>query len=144
MNHERNENLGLTAALLGVIVVVLLGGIFGGIAGCGAVRDYGRTQKRKDAENAVKVTHIRIQQAQQQAQIVRAQIAATKARAEQKYQESVGIRRAQDEINKTLTPLYVQHEAIQAMEHGGAAKIYIPSGPGGIPLVNDVSSSGGK
>jgi cell division protein FtsB len=102
-----------------------------------------RYQQRADANNKVKVTQINIRTAEQQAHVVRAEIEATKARAEQRFQESIGIRRAQDQIAKTLTPLYVQHEAIQSQSRGGAGnRIYIPVGPQGIPLVADVGSNG--
>lgn len=124
------------ALMLVILIVIVLG-----YQGCGQVKDFNRHQKIKNAENNVKITSINISKAQQQARIVRAQIATTKARAEMKYQESIGIKRAQVEIARSLTPLYIQHEAIQAQEHGGASKIYIPTGANGIPLVNDVSTS---
>lgn len=140
MSEGKKDGLAVTA-IITIIVILLFGIIIGGFAGCGAAKDFSRHQKLKNAQNNVKVTAINIQRAHQQARITEAQNGIVKAKAYQKYLESVGIRRAQDEINKTLTPLYVQHEAIQAMEHGGASKIYIPSGSQGIPLVNNV---GGK
>jgi hypothetical protein len=120
-----------TAVVVGLFLLV--GAFFG-------VKEIGRYQKRADANNRVKVTAINIRNAQQQAQVVRAEIAATKANAEKRFQQSVGIRRAQDEIARTLTPLYVQHEAIEAQRQGGAGShTYIPVGPQGIPLVADVN-----
>jgi len=103
-----------------------------------------RSQVRADANNRVKVTAINIRNARQQAHVVEAQTEIVKAKAEQRYQESIGIRRAQDEIAKTLTPLYIQHEAIQAQERMAVSgknntSIYIPSGVNGVPMVNDVS-----
>lgn len=102
------------------------------------LRAYGRYQKRADAHNDVSVTHIKIQQAQQQAQINRAQIAATAAEAQKRYVQSVGVRRAQDEIQSTLTPLYVQWEAVQAqlaMAHSeNHTMIWAPAGTNGTPL----------
>src|SRR4051794_10670547 len=87
--------------------------LFGVVA---AAQTFNRYHKRQDANNRVKVTTINIRNAQQQARVVTAQNATVQARAQQRFLESVGIRRAQDEIAKTLTPLYVQHEAIQAQE----------------------------
>jgi uncharacterized iron-regulated membrane protein len=104
------------------ILVVFIALCFGGVAGC---KSFNRYQKRADAANTARAERLKV--------------AAVEARAEQRYQESVGIKRAQDEINKTLTPLYVQHEAIQALERSGAATVYIPSGPQGVPLVRDTS-----
>jgi uncharacterized iron-regulated membrane protein len=120
--------------IVGLIALMVLSFVFAG--GC---RSYHRYQKRADAKNAITVTHTKIGVAQQQAKINRAQIAATKAEAEKRYQESIGIRRAQDEISKTLTPLYVQHEAIQAQKAAADSpnhtQVYIPSGNQGVPLV---------
>lgn len=99
-------------------------------------KEFTRYQKRADAKNAITVTHTKIEVAKQQAKINRAQIEATKAEAEKRYQESIGIRKAQDEIAKTLTPLYVQHEAIQKLPQARA--IYVPSGQQGIPQVYNV------
>lgn len=117
--------LGDTAKAGGLILValalaVLLLGL--GVGGC---KEFQRYQKRADANNTARAERLKVQ--------------AVIARAEQRYQESVGIKRAQDEINKTLTPLYVQHEAIQALERSGAATVYIPSGNQGVPLVRDTS-----
>jgi succinate dehydrogenase/fumarate reductase flavoprotein subunit len=119
---------------IGLIALLVIG-----VFASGGCKAYSRYQKRQDANNDVAVTHIKIQQAQQQAQINRAQIAATVAEAQKRYEESVGIRRAQDEIQKTLTPLYVQHEAVQAqlaMAHSqNHTLIWAPSGTNGTPLV---------
>lgn len=125
--------LAVLAVLVSIFVII---GIFLGIGA--AFKEYSRYQKRHDAENAVKVTHINIQRAQQQAQVVNAEIAATRANAQKKYEEAVGIRRAQDEIQSTLTPLYVQHEAVQAqlaMAHSeNHTLIWAPAGTNGTPL----------
>lgn len=58
--------------------------------------------------------------------------------------DAVGIREAQDEISKTLTPLYVQFEMVQALEkmaESGKNNTLelIPSGAGGIPLIANVA-----
>lgn len=115
------------------IVALLVCGLFtfAGAAGC---KSYNRYQKRADAKNQIKVAEF-------QAKTVRAQIQATKARAEQRVAEAHGIREAQDLIAKTLTPLYVQHEAIQAQKDGGSGnRTYIPVGPQGVPLVADLNN----
>lgn len=124
----------ITVSLIGLVFFALLT-----IGGCAAKKSYDRYQKRADATNNVKVTKIKIKVAQQQAQVVRAQNGAVQQRAVQRVLEAHGIRRAQDLIAKTLTPLYVQHEAIKAQtENGQGDKIYIPVGPQGVPLVNNV------
>lgn len=124
-----------TFAAVGVLVLVV--SIF--IGGCAGIKSFQRAQRRADANNAVSVTHIQIRQAQQQAQIVRAQNARVQALAEQRVIEAEGIRKAQDLISKTLTPLYVQHEAIKTLALGKGEKVYIPVGPQGVPLVANVN-----
>jgi leucyl aminopeptidase len=90
---------------------------------------YSRYQKRADAENNVKVTAIQIRNQEQRVQIA-------KQKAEIRYVEATGIRRAQDAISKTLTPLYVQHEMIQALSNSKASTVYIPTDPAsGLPVV---------
>lgn len=117
------------------------------IGGCAGAKSYGRFQKRADAQNRVKVTHIEIQRAAQQAQINRAQIAATKAEAQKRIAEAHGIRAAQDIISKTLNPYYLQHEAIQAQKAIATSGqnntvIYVPSGSNGTPLFNLQAQAG--
>lgn len=115
-------------ALVGFITLVLLA-----ILTVGGCREFNRYQKRANAKNEISV-------AEYNAKTVRAQIKATEARAEKRIVEARGIRTAQDLIAKTLTPLYVQHEAIQAQMHGGGGdRTYIPVGPQGVPLVADVN-----
>lgn len=122
-------------AIVALALVVAL--LFGGVAGC---KEFNRSQKRADARNNVQVTRINIQKANQQAQIVHAQNATVRARAEQRVIEAEGIRKAQDLISKTLTPLYVQHEAIKAQENDRQGdRTYIPVGPQGVPLVAGVN-----
>ena len=62
--------------------------------------------------------------------------------AERVIIEAKGIAEAQSIINKTLTPQYLQHEAIKAqvaMANGqNHTVVYIPSGDNGIPLVRTV------
>jgi 3-deoxy-D-manno-octulosonic acid (KDO) 8-phosphate synthase len=139
MNRQSVDRLvGLAVAagvvLLGVLVIA------GGIGGCSAIKNWHRSQKRADARNGVKITQINIQRARQQALIVRAQNATVRAKAQQRFLDAVGIRRAQDEIQKTLSPIYVQHEAIQAQERVATSGknntvIYVPSGTNGTPII---------
>lgn len=122
-------------AIIAVVVFVALA--LGGAAGC---KEYNRYQKRADANNKVKVTHIEIRRAQQQAQINYAQVEATKAEAEKRRAEARGIRDAQEIINRTLTPLYIQHEAIQAQKAIATSGqnntvIYVPAGTNGTPVI---------
>lgn len=56
--------------------------------------------------------------------------------------EAHGIAESQEIINSTLTPQYLQHEAIQAQmrmaDSPNHTTVYIPSGPNGIPLIKTV------
>lgn len=127
----------------GVLALVLFAFLsVGGLAGC---KSFNRYQKRADANNNVKVTNINIRKAQQQARIVRAQNAAIQARAEQRAIEAHGIRRAQDIISQTLSPLYIQHEAIQAQKAVATSGrnntiIYVPAGTNGTPVITQAGA----
>lgn len=98
------------------------------------IPSYARYQARADANNSVKVSNIEIRNQQQRVQIA-------KQKAEIRKQDAVGVREAQDEIAKTLTPLYVAWEMTQALEHiatSGAnnSVIYLPTNPAnGLPVV---------
>lgn len=110
--------LSATIITLALVVTVLFG-----------FKAYTRYQKRADAENNVKVTAIQIKNQEQRVLIA-------KQKAEIRYVEATGIRRAQDAISKTLTPLYVQHEMIAALRDSGASTVYIPTDPSsGLPVV---------
>lgn len=115
--------------IIGVAVAFLLifsASIIGLSAG---LKEYSRYQKRADAQNEVKITAIQIQNQEQRVQIAKQQ-------AEIRYTEATGIRRAQDAISQTLTPLYVQHEMIEALRESGASTVYIPTDPqSGLPVV---------
>jgi hypothetical protein len=124
-------------AVLAFVMVCVLS--LGGIAGC---KSFNRYQKRADANNNVKVTQINIRKAEQEAEIVHAQNATVQAKAEQRVIEAEGIRQAQDKISATLTPLYIQHEAIKAQENDRAGdRTYIPVGPQGVPLVANIDDN---
>lgn len=124
--------------ILGVVLVIVFVAIcVGGVAGC---KSFNRAQKRADAKNRTAITKQEIKTAEQKAQVVKAQIKATQAEADKRVAEAHGIREAQDLIAKTLTPMYIQHEAIQAQRFGGQGdRTYIPVGAQGVPLVADVN-----
>lgn len=128
--------IAVCAALLAVLGLLL--------GGWSLIKVVHRHQQVADAKNYVKTSQIRARnettlnsiRISQQAQLVK--VATQKA--DIRYQDALGIRRAQDEIASTLTPLYVQFEMIQALEdiaHSGSnsSVIYIPSGANGIPLI---------
>ncbi len=87
--------------------------------------------------------------AEKQANLQRLQAKATllemaKKDAEIKAAEAEGIKRSQDIINQTLTPLYVQHEMIKSIEaiagKSGNAVIYVPINPNtGLPVVGSMT-----
>jgi leucyl aminopeptidase len=110
------------------LVFVLLFGLIAGF------KSFERYQKRADAKNQVKVTAIQIRNQQQRVKIA-------KQHAQIRYQNSIGIREAQDEIAKTLTPLYVQFEMTQALQQIALSGknntiIYLPTDPkSGLPVV---------
>jgi hypothetical protein len=130
-------------ALITAIVVFVVGMGVLGVAGC---KSFNRYQKRADANNRVQVTHINIRNAEQQADVVNAEIKATQAEAKKRVEEAKGIRGAQDEIAATLTDRYLQHEAIQAQRAIASSPsnsvIYVPSGNMGVPLIRDTSNDG--
>ena len=100
---------------------------------------YGRYQKRANANNNVKVSNIEIRNQEQRVQI-------SKQKAEIRRQDAIGIREAQDQIAKTLTPLYVQFEMTEALKQialsgTNNSTVFIPSGAAGIPLVSTTDAS---
>jgi len=127
-----------------LVVVVFFAIIFGLWFGVGAVgryqdradRQQGRQQDLRDAQNKVRVSSIEIRN---QAQRIR----VAKQQASIRYENAVGVREAQDEIAKTLTPLYVQFEMTDALKQiaksgRNSSVVYLPSGANGIPLVATV------
>jgi hypothetical protein len=120
------SGIGIFVAVLG-LVAVIVGMMFG-------LKAYGRYQKRADANNDVKVSAIQIRNQAQRVQIA-------KQHAQIRFQNSIGIREAQDEIARTLTPLYVQFEMTEALKQIASSGknntvVFLPSGAGGIPLVS--------
>lgn len=132
--HMRNSS-GFTSAWgFTVYGGVVVGGVLLFIAVLMAVLPaYNRYQKRANAHNNVKVSAIQIQNQQQRVLIAKQQ-------AQIRLQRAVGVRKAQDEIQKTLTPLYVQFEMVDALKAiaqsgSNSSVVYIPSGANGIPLI---------
>lgn len=101
---------------------------------------YNRYQKRANASNEVSVNHIIIRQQAQNVLIAKQQ-------AQIRVQNAVGLREAQDEIRKTLTPLYVQFEMVQALQAIATSGqnntvIYLPTDPkSGLPIVPTSNST---
>jgi hypothetical protein len=122
------------ASLLGVVAIVATGvGLSAGVSA------YKRAQQRASAENGVRLARIEVRRADL---VARAQVVVAEAGAQARYQQAVGIRRAQDKIRQTLTAPYLQYEAIQAQKAAATSGrnntlIYLPSGTSGVPLVQD-------
>lgn len=125
------------AALIGggavvlVVVVALCVGVWVGF------KTVQRGQRRADANNAVKISAIEIRNQAQRVEIA-------KQKAEIRLQDAIGVKSAQDEIAKTLTPLYVQFEMVEALKAIAASGsnnsvVFIPAGANGIPLVYDAA-----
>lgn len=133
MNRASGAVIALAAVVAVAIVAVLMF----------ALPAYSRYQKRADANNAVKVSAIQIKNQEQRVLIAQQQ-------AQIRLQNAIGIRKAQDEIAKTLTPLYVQFEmtqAIQSIATSGKnnSVIYIPTSPtSGLPVVPTSNSTTGR
>jgi regulator of protease activity HflC (stomatin/prohibitin superfamily) len=74
------------------------------------------------------------------------QVAIARKDAEKRIVEAEGIARATQIIQQRLTPLYIQHEAIEAQKamvgSPNHSVIYIPVGPMGVPIVNVAPSPG--
>jgi regulator of protease activity HflC (stomatin/prohibitin superfamily) len=76
------------------------------------------------------------------------QVEIARKDAERRVVEAEGIARATQIIQQRLTPLYVQHEAIEAQKalvgSPNHSVIYIPVGPMGVPLVSTIPPAGEK
>lgn len=95
------------------------------------------TTSQIKAKNQIQLTNIQVKNQAQRVRIAQQQ-------AQIRLENAKGVREAQDEISKTLTPLYVQLEMMDALK--GIAKsgknssvVYVPSGSNGIPLVSGVA-----
>jgi len=132
MNERQTMKRLIIASALGVVVLIIGG--FGLVA---AGKTFHRYQVRADAENQVRVYNIQIRQQAQRVKIA-------KQNAEIRRQDAIGVREAQDEIAKTLTPLYVQFEmteALKAIATSGSnnSTVFIPAGAAGIPLISNAN-----
>jgi preprotein translocase subunit SecF len=144
--HSRRDVVNWSAVAFGVLIL-LLAVIASAIAGFKA---FGRYQNNADAHNnakislvkannQVKVTEIEIRNQNQRVKVAQQQ-------AQIRFESAKGVRESQDEIAKTLTPLYVQFEMTQALvdiakSGKNSSVIYIPSGANGIPLVSGAAGS---
>ena len=130
------------SGIVGLVVV-----IFALSAGSGAYSRWSDVQQannqahvaRINAANQAQVNQLLINSADQQIQIHQKQ-------AQIRLADAVGIREAQDEVSKTLTPLYVQFEMVDALktiaESGkNNTVVYIPTGANGIPLISDTNGT---
>lgn len=132
MQDDRHSNLLVTIVLVTILFAVIIGGVFAMYGTVAFGKNFGRHQKLADARNQVTLNEIQIKQTQQLVQV-------QQQKADIKIAEARGIAEAQRIINDTLTPLYLQHEAIQAQETQSNKIIYVPSGSQGIPLVTTVN-----
>lgn len=123
------------SAVLGGLVVV-----FALFLGCYAgFKSVSRWSARQDAKNDVAISQTEIQNQAQRIQVAQ-------QKAEIRLQDAIGVREAQDEIAKTLTPLYVQFEMVDALRQiaqsgNNNTVVYIPSGANGIPLVSTTDAT---
>lgn len=123
---------GWMKAALGVLgVIVLLAALIVGASA--GVKAYSRYQRRADVHNEITVRHTQVAIAKQD-------VAIAQQQAQVRVAQAIGIRDAQDHISKTLTPLYVQWEAIQAQiamakTGNNHTQVYVPVGNNGVPLV---------
>jgi hypothetical protein len=126
----------LYSAVTGLALLIVFGAILGVFL---IAKGISRSQARKDAQNRVRISSIEIQNQAQRVQIAKQQ-------AEIRLQDAIGVRSAQDEIAKTLTPLYVQFEMVDALKAIAASGrnnsvVFLPGGANGIPLVYDTANA---
>jgi uncharacterized protein HemX len=140
---------GTAAAVIGFLLALalLLGLILGSVAG---FKSFGRHQAVADANNKAHVARIA---AANETQVNELRISAqaqkvkiTQQEAQIRFEAAKGVREAQDEISRTLTPLYVQFEMVDALKQIAESGknntvVYIPSGANGIPLVSDANGN---
>lgn len=137
-----------------VTAVVALAGLIGIILACmWGFKAYGRYQAVQDTKNHVKTSQIdannqvRLNEIEISQQQQRVKIEQQKAQI--RYEKSKGIRESQDEIAKTLTPLYVQFEMTESLKEIATSGknntvIYIPVGPNGLPMVADAGKASAR
>lgn len=146
--QERKENFRL-ARYATVTSIIAIGGLIGIILGCMfGFKAFSRYQARQDVDNYVKTSQVRANnevtlneiKIGRQAQRVKIE----QQQAQVRLEKAKGLRMAQDEIAKTLTPLYVQFEMTEALKEIATSGknntvIYIPVGPDGLPMVADTA-----
>lgn len=131
--HEK-RGLVLNYSVIAIVAIAFIIGLMFGVPA------YGRFQTLANERNQVTVNDIQIQQTAQLVQV-------EKQKAQIRVQDALGIAASQKIINGTLTPQYLQHEAIQAQmaaaqNSSHTETIYIPSGPQGIPQIYGVQPRG--
>jgi hypothetical protein len=115
--------MGSITLLIGLIILIMFG--FAG---------FGRYQARANARNTVTISNIEIRNQAQR-------VIVAEQQAQIRFENAIGIRKAQDEIASTLTPLYVQFEMVQALQaiaQSGSnnSVVFIPTAPNsGVPIV---------
>lgn len=142
---------GLIAVSSGVLAIALaLALIIGGTWGFKA---FNRTQRVADTKNVVTTSRI---SANNQVELNRIKISQQEQRvkiaeqeAEVRLREARGVKAAQDEIAKTLTPEYIQYEMTKvladiAKSGSNSSVIYIPTGPDGLPVVASAATKTGQ
>lgn len=123
--------IGLVATFL---IIIALFGVFA------AAKTYSRYQKTADANNRVKVTKVEIRNAAQRAEVVKANNRRIFQLGQQRIISAKALAESQRLIHATLTPLYVQLEAIHAQERIATSGtnntvIYVPAGTNGTPII---------
>lgn len=117
----------VTASVIGFVIII--GALMLGLPA------YGRYQRLANERNQTQVNDIAIAQTQQ---LVKVQ----QQKAQIQIAQAYGIAKAQAIIKQTLTPAYLQYEAIEAQKaeinSPNHTIIYIPSSSNGVPLVTTV------
>ncbi|WP_019629689.1 hypothetical protein [Actinomadura atramentaria] len=128
--------------LAGLAAVALVGLLVLGAGGWAGLKAFNRYQAREEAHNAATIARV---QAENEQHVNKLRIAAqeqkvqiAKQDAQIRFEQAKGVRAAQDEISRTLTPLYVQMEMINALEEIAKSGknntvVYLPS-QNGLPL----------
>ena len=143
LNNQSQVGPGYVVKWVGAIVLafvallLLLGGCSAGYQAFGRYQqrqnlNQNRQQRVYNEKNLIHVNRIKIAQTDQLVKVA-------EQNARIRYENAVGIRRAQNEISGTLTPLYVQFEMVQALEQLGASGrnntvVFIPTGADGRPI----------
>lgn len=123
MNYVLSTIGGVVLILLIVVGLMFLG------------PDYTRYQRLQNENNQTRVNDIQIAQTQQLVHVHQQQ-------AQIRIVDAQGLAQAQKIIADSLTPAYLQYEAIDAQRQEVSSPnhtiIYIPSGQNGIPIVSTV------